>query len=392
MVTLDAHQSAPEDLKELYKRYKKTVLADLAEDKSIIDLEHDTNEKKTQGLKVVNSVDRSRVKFSLPLDDDDNGMAVNDPVSVFESIVLPGLYTFLPISLAIESNVPGLCFIPGLLSEDKQIGLLSRLLHRDLSDSRHLTNLHKHYTIPYDSISSLPGNADSTEKDNSMAIEESSAARYSFFRLAANSPCLLSPHDAAIHRPLTISQFLNKKLRWITLGGQFDWTTKQYPRDPPPLFPKDIANLIQNAFPKTTPEAAIVNIYSPGDTLSLHRDVSEASNQGLVSISIGCEAVFLAGLEGGSLPRAIAVRLRSGDAVYMTGASRYAWHGVPCIIPNSCPSWLRAWPDLSVLPAGSAAVDQQGTNLGCSGSFESWRDWMASKRINLNVRQMFDDA
>lgn len=201
---------------------------------------------------------------------------------------------------------------------------------------------------------------------------------------------MLEPRDPAIHKPLTINQFLTRKLRWVTLGGQYDWTTKQYPKERPPRFPKDVGDLVRAAFPDMQPEAAIVNVYSPGDTLSLHRDVSEASSKGLVSISLGCEAIFLAGLENedGSKSKHIAVRLRSGDAVYMSGVGRYVWHGVPRIVPNSCPMWMRAWPaeTMSLL-----ATDRQGTSAERMGKFEDWRDWMASKRINLNVRQMFDE-
>ena len=172
----------------------------------------------------------------------------------------------------------------------------------------------------------------------------------------------------------------------MTLGGQYDWSTKEYPKERPPSFPKDIGDLVQSAFPDMKPEAAIVNVYSPGDTLSLHRDVSEASSQGLVSISIGCEAIFLVGIEDGVKSIYLAVRLRSGDAVYMSGASRFAWHGIPRIIPDSCPSWLAAWPAVPALPA---TADQRGPSID---GYEGWRDWMVSKRINLNVRQMFDDT
>ncbi|KAI9672939.1 MAG: Acetamidase [Caeruleum heppii] len=76
---------------------------------------------------------------------------------------------------------------------------------------------------------------------------------------------------------------LEKKLRWMTLGGQYDWATKRYPSERPPAFPRDIATLLMVLFPQIRPEAAIVNLYSPGDTLSLHRDVSEQSEQDLVS-------------------------------------------------------------------------------------------------------------
>jgi hypothetical protein len=95
------------------------------------------------------------------------------------------------------------------------------------------------------------------------------------------------------------------------------------------------------------------------------------------SLEAGCEQ------NGGtdseeSGTRVIALRLRSGDAVYMTGASRFAWHGVPKIISGTCPEWLRNWPT-------EEGMDECGFN-----GYERWRGWMDGKRINLNVRQMFE--
>jgi len=115
-------------------------------------------------------------------------------------------------------------------------------------------------------------------------------------------------------------------------------------------------------------QAAIVNLYSPGDTLSLHRDVSEDVDRGLVSISLGCDCLFVIGLEGldgDSESRQMVLRLRSGDVIYMSGESRYAWHGVPKIIPNTCPGYLENWPE----------------------GFK-WGGFMRNARVNLNVRQM----
>ena len=65
------------------------------------------------------------------------------------------------------------------------------------------------------------------------------------------------------------------------------------------------------------------------------------------------------------------LRLRSGDAIYMTGESRFAWHGVPKVLKGTCPEYLEDWP-------------AEG------GEYEEWRGWMKNKRINLNVRQMKD--
>lgn len=71
----------------------------------------------------------------------------------------------------------------------------------------------------------------------------------------------------------------------------------------------------------------------------------------------------------------VTLRLRSGSAVYMSGASRFAWHGVPQIVKGTCPEYLADWP---------------ATSGDDEGKFEEWRGWMAGKRVNLNVRQMWD--
>lgn len=118
-----------------------------------------------------------------------------------------------------------------------------------------------------------------------------------------------------------------------------------------------------------------MNLYSPGDTLSVHRDVAEHCATGLVSISLGCDAIFVIGRvdEQTGEEKVVAMRLRSGSAVYMSGESRFAWHGVPQILAGTCPEYLAEWP--------------RGEG---EGGFEEWRGWMRAKRVNLNVRQMFN--
>ena len=212
-----------------------------------------------------------------------------------------------------------------------------------------------------------------------------STAENSFFSYGPSSKTFL-PRDPTIHRAITASRLINRKLRWMTIGGQYDWSSKAYPGGASPAFPTDTGTLLARLFPKMKAEAAIVNIYSPGDTLSLHRDVSEQSGNDLISLSLGCDSIFVAGANDvdcdnvNTLPvgasrgadRCIVIRLRSGDALCMAGESRYVWHGVPKIVAGTCPQWMRDWP------------------AGPSQRFEAWRGWMATKRINLNVRQMFD--
>lgn len=241
----------------------------------------------------------------------------------------------------------GLKIFPSLLTPRVQVALLDKLLHRDLSNPAHKTNLHLHHHVRY--------RTSNNETKSS-----------SFF--AENHSTTIDAKDPAIHKPITFDQLLKSKLRWITLGGQYDWTNKIYPDEVPPVFPPDIAAMLKHLLPSVDAQAAIVNFYSPGDTLSIHRDVSEKCDRDLISISIGCDGIFLVGNDEGIVA---AIRLRSGDAILMSGISRYAWHGVPKILAGTCPEWLRAWPDIPP-----------------QGSYESWRGWMDNKRINLNVRQM----
>lgn len=118
--------------------------------------------------------------------------------------------------------------------------------------------------------------------------------------------------------------------------------------------------------------------------MMMHRDVSEEVDKGLVSLSFGCECLFMIAPSRGAREKDeddkdedkdkkkyLLLRLRSGDAIYMTNESRYAWHGVPKVMKGTCPDYLADWPASSE-----------------NGEFDEWKGWMQNKRINLNVRQM----
>lgn len=258
--------------------------------------------------------------------------------------------------------------IPSMFPPTVQIELLSRLFHRDLSNKEHQTNIHLHYNVKYPNEARGAGDADGP---SSPDPNQSRGQFPSFF---ADDPTrLIYPKDSETHKPITVQSLLEKRLRWITLGGQYDWTAKVYPEDPPPRFPNDVAELLRAAFPETEAQAAILNVYSAGDTLSAHRDVSEECDVGLISVSFGCDGLFMISHDDG--PGCAIIRLRSGDAVYMNGTSRFAWHGVPKILPDTCPNWLAEWPFCS---------DDETD----ASQYELWKGWMSGKRVNLNVRQM----
>ncbi|KAI9822723.1 MAG: hypothetical protein M1826_000427 [Phylliscum demangeonii] len=290
----------------------------------------------------------------------------------------------------------GLRIYPALIPPRSQLRLLSCLLHRDLSNGAHQTNVHLHHHLsPPQGYAPPP----TTTTGGELLKPSSPVASNSFFRYDPASTVTFAARDPQRHAALPIARCLRQRLRWITLGGQYDWTTKRYPVDrSPPRFPADVGRLVQGLFPHTTAEAAIVNLYSPGDTLRLHRDVSEQSAKDLVSLSLGCDAVFVIGDGDGGQDvdgdvQVEVVRLHSGDVVVMSGPARYGWHGVPKIVPDTCPAWMADWP---ASPRSGARLTptegEEEEEEGGLDEFEGWRGWMAGKRVNLNVRQMFDGS
>ncbi|CAF9903065.1 MAG: hypothetical protein ALECFALPRED_000119 [Alectoria fallacina] len=351
--SLDARDKPPEFIKSIYKKYQKLTLEVIQSDPMILDFRRASNCASQCRVRKIDSVPQSLILAAyshLGLAENDKGMQLSLHTSVYETEAVPGLFV-----------------IPSLISEDAQKILLSKLLHRDLADQRHKTNVHLHHLLPYHAA----------ERSLLTTIYNS------FFNMSPESPELFLPIDEAIHKHLTVSQFLERKLRWLTLGGQYNWTAKTYPAEKAPSFPEDIANFIHVMFPYMKPEAAILNIYTPGDTLSVHRDVSEESNNELISMSFGCDGIFIIGLDSEKReePTCVVVRLHSGDAVVMSGPARFAWHGVPRVIRNTCPGPLRDWP---------AIADNDSTTPVREEPYEAWRGWMSNKRINLNVRQMKD--
>ncbi|KAI2621346.1 hypothetical protein GGS21DRAFT_384749 [Xylaria nigripes] len=347
LTTLDAHEQPADELRALWKNYSRTDHAAFANHPDIDELD-------------VNSPGDFQLTGHLP------AAIVKESFKLLQAdaqYVHPDIVEDVPIYF--HPLLPGLLILPSLLPPSLQKSLLSKMIHRDLSNPTHKTNLHLHYDLPY---------RDSHEDDANDVDSRS------FFSYTPDSTASFTPKDPEVHRPLSIKQVLERRLSWVTLGGQYNWSDREYPNQQPPEFPKDIAGFLQTLFPETIAQAAIVNFYTPGDTMMMHRDVSEQTDKGLVSLSIGCDALFMIAPnefkkvsenndENSPKKPYLLLRLRSGDVIYMSQASRYAWHGVPKVLKGTCPDFLADWP--------------------CEdGKFEEWKGWMKNKRINLNVRQM----
>ncbi|KAF2837657.1 hypothetical protein M501DRAFT_1059133 [Patellaria atrata CBS 101060] len=458
MEHLDPYQRPPDRIRKIYKDYQKSSIRALDQDSDIIDLTRDLSQAQRKCVRQVSVFQPEH------LSDIYNEFVHYGSPHELSTISCMDLQS---VRIYEHSSMPGLYIIPSLLPPRIQLTLLSRLLHRDLSNPSHLSNIHTHYHVSYPpnhaSFFSLPSSPTSPK------LSKKASARTSFpIAIASSDGGIQSfepfpPRDLTLHKPLPFSSFLSSKLRWFTLGAQYDWTQKTYPSTPAPPFPADLSFLLSRLFSDSAPssrseveqnggeityetdtegeetssshvaetwysmipQAAIVNIYSAGDTLSVHRDVSEEVGKGLVSMSIGCDGILVLGLENEPSHKSsdgskfensacteaenncecIVLRLRSGDAVFMTGKSRFAWHGVPKVIEGTSPKFLKDWP--AELVCGKR--DEEVNEIECSrfenrtgtddisyptskqrDPYAHWKGWMANKRINLNVRQVWD--
>jgi alkylated DNA repair protein (DNA oxidative demethylase) len=83
------------------------------------------------------------------------------------------------------------------------------------------------------------------------------------------------------------------------------------------------------------PEACLVNYYGPDARMGLHQDRDEADLAApVVSLSLGDACLFRYGGEARNAPTR-SLRLRSGDAIVIGGASRLIFHGVDRITAGS---------------------------------------------------------
>ncbi|PNS13839.1 tRNA (guanine-N(7)-)-methyltransferase [Sphaceloma murrayae] len=258
-----------------------------------------------------------------------------------------------------HEDYPGLRILPGVLPLEAQILFISQVLHRDLANPLHKINLTADHDLtypppsPHSSLFSyLPTDTPSTPKSPSQP-------------------------------PLPMSTFLSRKLRWLTLGTQYDWPTRSYPRHSPTPFPSDLSALITALFPAVTPQSGVCLLYGSKDFMPVHRDVSEQCQTPLASFSFGCDGIFLlargeeeAHGEEEKRNRVLPIRVRSGDCVYLSGEARWAWHAMPRTVAGTAPKGLAEWP----------AVE------GEEERYKRWKNFMGGKRLNVSCRQVWEGS
>jgi len=176
-------------------------------------------------------------------------------------------------------------------------------------------------------------------------------------------------------------------MRWTTLGYHYDWTNKVYKEENKDEFPEELNKLISIFaevlnFNDFRSEAAIINFYHIGTTLSAHTDHSEICDAPLFSISFGQSAIFLIG--GTSRDDdAIPILLNSGDVLVMSGDSRFNYHAVPRIFE----SMSQPWNENQNINNCNILNPEDLNECLCQETWSLFDTYLSDSRINVNVRQ-----
>ncbi|KAM2348350.1 hypothetical protein ACFX1X_012006 [Malus domestica] len=274
-------------------------------------------------------------------------------------------------------NRPGFYFIPGALSVEEQC----QWIRESLTIFPQPPNRTNHNAF-YGPISDLFSAAKerkvlvaegSSNSECSSAVSNGDADRWKFFEEHEVSSKGNSGKSVS-------ASVLLRKLRWSTLGLQFEWSKRNYDVSlPHNKIPDTLCQLAKRlakpAMPpgeEFQPEGAIVNYFGPGDMLGGHLDDMEADwSKPIVSMSLGCKAIFLLGGKLREDPP-IAMFLRSGDVVLMAGEARECFHGVPRIFTEG--------ENAEIVPLEKQFSDEEDV---CA------LEYIQTSRINVNIRQVF---
>lgn len=155
-------------------------------------------------------------------------------------------------------------------------------------------------------------------------------------RAVAEAP-LYTPHMPRTGRPFSVRMTNLGDLGWVSdrKGYRYQATHPETGLPWPPI-PGDLLRIwrLLSAYAHD-PQACLVNYYSEGARMGLHRDEDEEDfSAPVLSISLGDTAMFrLGGPERSAGTRLI--KLSSGDVLLLAGPSRLSYHGIDRIIPGT---------------------------------------------------------
>lgn len=184
-------------------------------------------------------------------------------------------------------------------------------------------------------------------------------------------------------------RLIKKSMRWCTLGYHYDWTNKIYDESYRSEFPADLHHLVSSiaealGFEKYKSEAAIINFYPIGTTLSAHTDHSEYNLESpLFSMSFGQPALFLIGGTGRE-DEALPILLRSGDILVMSKQSRLCYHAVPRVFSSD----LQPWNTNEDITQSFDLPQEEVEQCLKADVWRPFEEYLIDCRINVNVRQV----
>ncbi|XP_068110569.1 nucleic acid dioxygenase ALKBH1 [Hyperolius riggenbachi] len=188
---------------------------------------------------------------------------------------------------------------------------------------------------------------------------------------------------------------LLEKLRWVTLGFHYNWSTKKYYKQNYTPFPADLAELsrcvgLACGFSNFKAEAGILNYYHMDSSLGIHVDEAELDHHSpLLSFSFGQSSIFLLGGRSREA-EPTAMMMHSGDIMVMSGASRLLYHAVPRILRH--PEGGLLPPDLSHPPTDKDPGAHPLTEPCSPQDWEVCSAYLQNSRINMTIRQVLQEG
>ena len=148
-------------------------------------------------------------------------------------------------------------------------------------------------------------------------------------------------------------------LGWHWLPYRYSRTADDVDGAPVEPFPEWLADLGREALSAAYggprdyhPDAALINFYDDQAKSGMHQDKEERADAPVVSLSIGDTCVFRFGNAESRGRPYTDIELRSGDLFVFGGPSRWAYHGVPKILPGTSPGLLSGRLNLTLRETG----------------------------------------
>lgn len=131
-----------------------------------------------------------------------------------------------------------------------------------------------------------------------------------------------------------------KKFKWATIGHMYDWGSRSYKgySEFPKLLVDVSQPLLSHFDTQYEPDAAIINCYTKGYFLRLHKDDAEETDDAVINISLGAPAIFaVGGKDQNTVP--VSMLVDSGSVVLMARESRFCLHGIVKLLSYNKPGY-----------------------------------------------------